>query len=407
MIHESVHSASLLSPHRRSLSAATNRCRHRARDRGFCGVGKRGSVVAVRSRSRDSGQRTPISSADHQVLSRSASVGLQRRTRASTATQPSGLASTGFRSSSATSGWFSTSRPSRCRTSAIAARSAEPHPASRRPVGLPCRSRSARPRRRQSGCEREPRRADQLRHDAARPVGDERPEDGILDRAHEELDPAVRKGCTITGPAIQHRRARRCRRRAGRDAPARLGLVCAGRSRLDDDGIADRGCRSERCGRRCRVPLLDERQTVCAEQRRTAAGSSQTSSLAESASRSARLRRRGRCDRASVARRGAAKPGRATRGEPSARAADSGYAKPPAAVPSALITTGSTACPRLRGACNRRGYVGGRCDDRRHKEADHRVDAGIVDQQRQRRLIRRGGRRAEDVDRVETLASQG
>ena len=74
---------------------------------------------------------------------------------------------------------------------------------------------------------------------------------------------------------------------------------------------------------------------------------------------------------------------------------------PPAGVPSALITTGRhRLLGARRDARDRRGDVGSRCDDRRHEEADHRVDAGIGDQRGQRRLVGRGRRRAEQVDRV-------
>ena len=173
------------------------------------------------STSRDhGGQRTPTSSADHQVLSLSVSVGLQRRTRASTATQPSGLASTGFRSSSATSGWFSTSRPSRCRTSAIAARSAASRtaPARDEPTRLAARDQLVHVDVRQR-CECEPRRPDQLRHHTARTVSDERPED----RDPGSRRPGARlrpSGTAARSPARRSRRrhARRSRRRAGRAA---------------------------------------------------------------------------------------------------------------------------------------------------------------------------------------------
>ena len=135
---------------------------------------------------------SPVSEARpqaHQVLSRGASAGLQRRTRASTATQPSGPASTGFRSSSATSGWFSTRRaePMQHVREGAASAAGAPAPARDEPSRLAARDSSSASTS-VSGASASRRRADQLREHPARPERDERPEDRVLDRADEQLD---------------------------------------------------------------------------------------------------------------------------------------------------------------------------------------------------------------------------
>ena len=129
--------------------------------------------------------------AGYQVFARAAAPRRRTRTRASTATQPSGRASTGFRSSSATAGRSSPSRASRCTRSTSAAASAARRAteAAHEPAGLAAGDEllgvTVRERR-----DPERRLADQLGEDAARPERDERAEDRVLDDAGEELGAA-------------------------------------------------------------------------------------------------------------------------------------------------------------------------------------------------------------------------
>ena len=95
---------------------------------------------------------------------------------------------------------------------------------------------------------------------------------------------------------------------------------------------------------------------------------------------------------------------------PSARAADSGYGKRRRRTRSSVGRRALGAhhdrehrlvgCARLDGAADRGGDLVGARDDRRHEEHDQRVEARVGEQQRERRLVGRAGRRAEQVDRV-------
>ena len=129
----------------------------------------------------------------YQVFTCGAGSGRRTRTRASTATQPSGPAITGLRSSSATSGRSSPSRDNRWMRSASAAVIGRRGPAVARDElpglalaeELVCVDVGQR-------CDAESGLADQLGKDAARAEGDERAERRVLDDAGEKLDAALR-----------------------------------------------------------------------------------------------------------------------------------------------------------------------------------------------------------------------
>ena len=82
--------------------------------------------------------------------------------------------------------------------------------------------------------------ADQLGEDAARPERDERPEDGILDDAGEELGAALDHRLDDTGAPMRAAAARTaCLVAEVEREPAELGLVRAGGGGLDDDREAE------------------------------------------------------------------------------------------------------------------------------------------------------------------------
>ena len=176
--------------------------------------------------------------------------------RASTATQPCSSPSTGLRSSSATSGRSSASRARRS-TRSTSARLSD--------AGCPRKPATSVPglaggdellgvdvgERR----EPEPRLADQLCEDAAGAERDERPEDGILDDAGEQLRAALHHRLhEHREPDPLDRRAHRLLvLEVERDA-SRLGLVRARGGGLHDDRIAELGGCLRLRRRRCRRP---------------------------------------------------------------------------------------------------------------------------------------------------------
>ena len=181
----------------------------------------------------------------HQVFVRASGTTRRTRTRASTTTHPPGRPMTGLRSSSATSGTSSASRDSRWTTSTQAqASSTGSGPGSRARAGRPCPPARAPRRRRRSAARSAPAASPRLRQHAARPEGDERAEDRVLDDAGQQLGPAATIGWTSTGAADPRERLAQLARVAQveRDAAA-LGLVHAGRRRLGHDRVAELGGR--------------------------------------------------------------------------------------------------------------------------------------------------------------------
>ena len=204
----------------------------------------------------------------HQVFEVVAAGGRRSRTRASTATHPSGRASTGFRSSSATSGMSSASRAE-----------AVKHVGERSAIGRWRAAPAVDELRRLAArdelvdvdlaerCEREPRRADQLGVHAARAERDERPEHRILDRAREQLDAA--RDVLLD----EHRAADGLAGAPHRGLvaqvdvnAARLGLVRSGGGRLDDDREPELGggchCRARRRARTARRRAAGRRRSA-------------------------------------------------------------------------------------------------------------------------------------------------
>ena len=171
-------------------------------------------------------------------------------------------------------------------------------------------------------------RADQLRVDAARPEGDERAEDGILDKAGQQLDAAGdhRLDDDRTADALDRGTDLGLVAQVERDA-AGLRLVRAGLGGLDDDREAQRGGRG-----RGLAGGLGERARGRAGSR-----SCRAARAPRPASASRRRRGRGRLLRQPSRARGRRGPGagrcpaaaaairRAQAARPSARAADSGY----------------------------------------------------------------------------------
>ena len=171
-------------------------------------------------------------SRSYQLLAGRGSPGLvRRRIRASTATQPSGRAMTGLRSSSATSGRSTASSESRWTRSTSAAASAAAAP--RKPHELPRLAPVHELVRVEVGQRRdpEPGPADQLGEHSAGAEGDERAEDRVLDHPGEQLGAALdhRLHEQRTADALgrgadssssrgsaRHRRSRSCARRPRR-----------------------------------------------------------------------------------------------------------------------------------------------------------------------------------------------
>ena len=326
------------------------------------------------------------------------------RTRASTATQPSGRAITGLRSSSATSG--SSSRGGRGGGAGRRARR-------RRPRGCRgSRATSRRPCRRDELLARRRRSAARCRKPAS-PISSARTPPGPNATSGPKTGSWTTPASSSTPPCDHRlddeRRADPLGRLAHRvlvaeverDA-ARLRLVRAGGRRLDDDREAE--LRAPRRPPRRRVAasaLRDERDAVGLEQRARLRRVEPASPLRRVVDDVAgglaidavevghRARPGGAASRR--ARRRARARGRRTPGRRTPRRRDSRSAH--AGVPSALMTTASTglsprrARPRARSRRRPRRRAG---DDRRHEEDDHRVDARVGEQQRERLLVGRG-----------------
>ena len=192
------------------------------------------------------------------------------RTRASTATQPSGPTISGLRSSSATSGRSSPSAESRWRTSATASASGSrlsPVAAHERAC-LPFEHELLRVDIRER-CDAHAGVADQLGEHATRAERDQRAEELVLDEPRQQLALPLRIGWTSTGASDPRRRLPGRRPRTGdRERRRRSRSVRSGDRGLHDDGKPSSRREAGGFVGSVRHALLDDRDSIGPESAR-------------------------------------------------------------------------------------------------------------------------------------------
>ena len=280
----------------------------------------------------------------------------------------------------------------------------------------PCRRRRA-PRRRCRSAVRSRNRAPPI-SSANTPPGPNAtsgPKSGSCTMPASSSVPPRIIGCTRTGPPIRSAAARTSSSvsRFKRDAAA-LGLVHACGCRLEHDRVSQGARCVDRFVGAGDDQLRDDRDPVGRQEcARVALPRARGRRTPRAQRRPGSVRRPRRCRRVSgpCPRDGAAIPrGRLRRRarEPPTRDSANVATGEPASrrlsgVPSALTITASTGFSEgslLQRFADRRRDLVGAGDDGRDEEHDHRVDAGIAEDERQCLRVAVAGRRAEQVDGI-------